>query len=606
MNEAARVFRERLDNLLPALADSGGNPLMQLGVYPTKDCDPDQWPAVDLDSKQLGEALGKIILTLPPGIRKETAYLHATMTRCLLTILPNRKRLPIYRSIGTEPGYVARVFTAGFALSAVRDGADSLALATAENMQAIIEAAVTDEPMRVALWGRRADLARRWPWTLLTLEGISVTLLLLLAAEDKHPAIMTEIEMMGLSLWDPKGVDSAQALAAMRLLTGAIRDIEAARHRPMMAVDAGKPHHALLMGLRDLPKDRRERTKTRKLECGRIEIIRPGPVQLALPLDLDDGLHEATIKALRKKEVGGWYGLRTWAALLRLLSVEGGRGPVVWTMDRHIEALGYEPSVGRRLCVRERVERTINALTALELAVYDTSGGLRERAPLVVVYSRKERQTRGRWRLEEARIGVNPLLYSGVRRIAANGDPGRLGSNWYPAPVELAKVNHNLHPYALSLGLLLPIRWHLAMAEGRDALRYKGSSLLRLAGIPAKRDGRWEALRRDLDELNRIGLLGNYRWDSDPWSNAGICILEPAQWMLDRTVRGIKPLELPPVVIPRTGAELRTWRTDRKLTQTAAANRLGISRPTIARIESRPDDPVTQSVIKAFENGRGA
>ena len=68
-------------------------------------------------------------------------------------------------------------------------------------------------------------------------------------------------------------------------------------------------------------------------------------------------------------------------------------------------------------------------------------------------------------------LTINPLLYAGVREP---GEHGRLGRNWHPAPVELAQVDDVRHPHTIALGLLLPIRWRLALEEGKDHITLTG------------------------------------------------------------------------------------------------------------------------------------
>src|SRR6266545_474841 len=263
---------------------------------------------------------------------------------------------------------------------------------------------------------------------------------------------------------------AARAFQAWRAIQ---RDLK----RPAMAVDAGKPNHDLVCGMRDLPKDKKPRNA--KVLDGRAEILAPDgrAVQLTLVLDSTGGLHQATIETLR--EWRGWEGVRHWAALQRLFSIEGGRsGAVRWTLETHLEALGYADRARRDPEVRRRVASEVELLTKLELAVYAPDGRLRARQPLIAVGTKYDALQGSEWALEGMELKVNEWLYRGVR------DPktGELGSNWHPAPAELAQIDHVRFPYAIVLGLILPIRWRWDLGQ-KPYCALTGATLLATAGI---------------------------------------------------------------------------------------------------------------------------
>ena len=130
------------------------------------------------------------------------------------------------------------------------------------------------------------------------------------------------------------------------LLYLAEHEVRKGLRRRALPVPAGKPHHDLITGMRDVPRDGRRHsgapadlTKTTVGEVAHIGLFIPGePLQLEL---MDDGnLHGPVIRQLRG--IRGAKGLRHWAAFLRLWGVEGGRlGWVRWTLDEHMTAMGY-------------------------------------------------------------------------------------------------------------------------------------------------------------------------------------------------------------------------------------------------------------------------
>ncbi len=370
----------------------------------------------------------------------------------------------------------------------------------------------------------------------------------------------------------------------LALLYLANLDIDAGLREPVLAVDASRPHHQLVTGWRDMPKDYTRPGDT-WTQGDRLALLPPPGergqgVQLALPL-ARLGAHGAMVEALRR--LRSWEGLRTWAALLRLLSVEGGRrGWVRWTMRNHLEALEVSRRAGSAF--RERTAALVEWLTRLELVLYQEGGRERARAPLVHVGARFERLAGSRWGLDGMELRINEWLYGGVR--APDGE--KLGKLWWPAPVGVAAISHIHRPYALALGLLLPIRWRWKLWKGCDHLPLTGAKLLELAGIPwePRRAARsWRRLRDNLEELQRVELLGRVEWAGEPENPTSTCRLYPSEKSLDRAVRGLVPVEPPPGVVPGTGAELRAWRGRRRWTQERAARALGVSRATVARAE---------------------
>ena len=364
--------------------------------------------------------------------------------------------------------------------------------------------------------------------------------------------------------------------------------VERDRARPAIAIDAGKAHHALLSGMVELPKGKEAHRFTTTLE-GRVELLAPGRrVQLGLDLSLAESLvHQIT-------DWRSWMGLRNWLALLRLLSVEGGReGMVRWTLDAHLEALGFSAHHRTRTELRERIAEDVRFLTTLEIAAYGADGKVRERLPLFHVGSTTERREGSRWLTEATDLKINSLVYSGVR-----SEGGALGRNWHPAPVELAQTDHTRFPYALALGAILPIRWRWDHDEGRTTLN--GANLLKLAGITYRKTHpgeAWDKLERNLTELRRIGGIGGWRWRDGSPSLAGMCELSPQLWMLDRTHHGVAPKELPPGPNVLTGAELRELRKLNNWTQGELAQRLGVSQATVSRAERKAGELLPADLV---------
>lgn len=205
--------------------------------------------------------------------------------------------------------------------------------------------------------------------------------------------------------------------------------------------------------------------------------------------------------------------------------------------------------------------------------------------------------------LDGIEIQPNPLLYDGVLDM----DTGKLGSNWYPSPPELAHLDQQRFQYAIALGLILPIRWRWYWLEGKDHAPLSGKSLLNAAGIdfnPRKPGESWDKLERNLTALANIEGLGRWTWDEGRPSLDGICRLWPAHWQLDSTLHGIPPLELPPGPTILTGAELKEWRKGKALTQAEAAKAFGVALRTLRNAEGKGNEAISSNLadkLKAFK-----
>ena len=397
-------------------------------------------------------------------------------------------------------------------------------------------------------------------------------------------------------------------VAGLALLYLAELDVREGSRKPAIAIDASKVHHDLVGGMRDWPKDGR-RHRGRELVNApvrsedvieRVELLAPGgTVQLHLPMPELEGMQDHAIEALRR--LRGAKGLRHWAALLRLFSVEGGRsGTYRWLLSEHLTAMGYDERQRRDPKVRAEAAREVEALAALELAIYTQGGVLRERRRLLLETGRFERLVGAEYKLDGIEFQMNQRVFGGVR-----ASTGEIGAKWMPAPVALATIDHARFPYAHALGMLLAIRVRWRLDEHADHLSLSGERLLQLAGIHFQKERAergWGKLRRSLDVLVKVEQLDRYEWTSDAWSLAGICRIYPSPWLLDRAARGVLPEERPPDRDrPVTGGELKTWREKHSLSQRAAGKRLNVTQQAIAWAEGHPDAPLGHKLRTAFE-----
>jgi hypothetical protein len=397
---------------------------------------------------------------------------------------------------------------------------------------------------------------------------------------------------------DEHGVARALWPSHVAVLFRAWREVDHDRRRPALAIDAGKVNHGLLMGWSQVASEREIRC--RSTGEGFVELLLPGQSQISL--GVPEEAHERLISEIR--HLRSPNGLRTYATLLHLLSIRGQRqGFVRWTLEEHLDVQGAPKKERREARLRTEAQE-VELLTKIELAVRDSSGQVRERRPLFLVGSRFERLQGSRWKLDGMELQVNPLIWSGVR------DPktGRLGTNYGLGAEGLPRLNPRTHPAALALGIILPIRFRLALNEGRDYHDLSGENVLRYAGLPySSRDpGRtWQALSDDLDELTRLGGVRRWEWKGDGKpSLANVLRFYMSEGHRDRMALGVRPMELP-AARPVTGEELKAWRKAGKMTQAKAAEVLKVGLRTVKRAEAAPGEALGPALRDALRVALG-
>lgn len=399
----------------------------------------------------------------------------------------------------------------------------------------------------------------------------------------------------------------------LALLWAAREAIRAGSSRSALAVDAGSVPVGLVAGMMRVPKDPRRvgsaaRRKIRPGPAGddgiaRIALLAPGQnAQLELPIAADGAIAPYVATAVRR--ILGSEGLRHWLGMVRLWSVEGGRsGRVRWTLDDHIAAVGLGSDAARRPEVRDEVRALVETLWQLELVTYERDGCVRTRDKLFTVWQRRETAAeRNGWQLEGAIVQINPELWSGVRRRLRTGEPGKLGTNWWPTATELAQIDHRAFPYAAGLGFQISAwfrwahgdGWPHGTGPGDEVLHRSARTLMSACGMThdAGRPGRsWARLGRELDELVARDVLASWVWLDEPGLDAQI-ELRPAPWQIDRAVYGVRPVERPVVVgreVPTTGSELRVWRETKGWSLRRLAAEVGVTAPSVSRAEAGGD-----------------
>ncbi len=394
---------------------------------------------------------------------------------------------------------------------------------------------------------------------------------------------------------DPRIVYTSAGLALIFLAERAVR---ADLARPLVVVDSGGPHHALVSGFRDYPGKETELVPTSEDGEWRVEILRPddGRSQLTLPLE-GDTVNDAIIRYLQtlKRDEA----LRVYAAMLQLFSVEGARtGRLRWTRESIFDAMKIAARTRRAEGGMVDSARDITRLlTRARLVVYQESRArewaVRRARPVFVLVEESERRLGdGEWIPDGAELMLNPLIAGGHRQ--ANG---RIGGSFSWTSTGLATLDHRRVPHAFALGLVLPIRWHMDARRGRAWPGLSGRNWLKTAGIawrdhPSDIVAAFATLDRTLSALVEVDLVGEVR-GRDPWELDKVVTALPSPAIADR-LRGLLPA-LPSsklAEVPLTGAELRAWRKARHWTQGELATRTRVGERTIRGHEARADRPL--------------
>ncbi|MBI5513867.1 MAG: hypothetical protein HY909_08875 [Deltaproteobacteria bacterium] len=267
-----------------------------------------------------------------------------------------------------------------------------------------------------------------------------------------------------------------------------------------------------------MARTRKERPRPRD---GWAELLYPGR-QLGLRLDLQE-LPERVLHAVRAYR--SWEGLSHWGALQQSFQHAGYLDRVRWTLNEHLERLGVPEARRNNTALRQAAGQELEALTRLQIVIYNPDGTQRLTGPAVAVLLRGERVRDQVSTLEAMDLIPHPIFREGLLRA-----DGTLAKLWAPAEPLVLHLDPRRSGHALALGLVLPIHWAWAEASGLQAVSLTGARLLEAAGIEVPRrspERVWDTLRRALEVLASREALGPYGWhhEGPAWSLLGRCTL---------------------------------------------------------------------------------
>lgn len=251
------------------------------------------------------------------------------------------------------------------------------------------------------------------------------------------------------------------------------------------------------------------------------EVLFPGP-QLAMPISVDE-IPERVIHTIAAWR--GVEGLRRWTELQSCFADANRRHHFVWSLERHLDGLGYPSHSVRDLAICKAAVEAVTELTRIEIAIYHPNGQFRLRGPVIGVAGHGRQHPEDPWLSVEMEFFIHETFHAGIA-----DSTGVVRPLWSPGPRSLLTLDPKTGMRSLTLGLVLPLLWMRQPAPS-DGVTLSGARLLGCAGatIGARNPTRvWNELREDLDALVRVRALGGYSWHPDaPWSLQGQCTLRP-------------------------------------------------------------------------------
>lgn len=290
----------------------------------------------------------------------------------------------------------------------------------------------------------------------------------------------------------------------------------------------------------------------------------------------------------------GAEGLRNYVILHRLAAEQGRTGRFRWTWSAHRRGTVHEARVRRGdrrddAAKREALEH-IGALRRAELHATADDGRGRTAwrvvgdAPLVAVVGGVASRDGD---VEGLELVLNPELY----RAAAAGERRALFTQLPEAVLTLPA-----RPFALAV--MLALLWRYSADAGGSA-RVSRERLLEYADAGG-RGGRADVSEALSRALARVAAAFGPGCTFDPVEGGEAYTARPPDAWVAAVVDKVPPC-LPPSTAraPVTGAELRTWREEKGLSQSEAAAVTGVSKRTIVRAELDPRAPLPRAFRRA-------
>lgn len=411
----------------------------------------------------------------------------------------------------------------------------------------------------------------------------------------------------------PKGPPLRYPAAGLALLFLAERDARDSGRVPVVRVSASAASRAALAVLSAGTPERApwddDATRVSRTD-GWAELVwngRPRPLQLRLTFRDSEVVAAELVRGILAELQED--GVRDWLTLHRMAAEQGATGKVRWTWAEHRERTAYDRMIrSKNATDAELAAKVVGRLERMKGAELrwnvSTEGGKYAWARIgpfglidipagggVLTDAGREQRV--------AKIVLNPAIYEGAAR----------GSK---APHFALLPERALELPGPQLRLLAHLFLDFTYAGEADGVSRTAGKLWSYAGIQAGEDTprkRWPDATRALARiLDAVGDAVGWDWSREP-GEAGehpdtLYRVRPPAWWTDRVLRGV-PADYGPSLasVPRTGAELKTWRTARGLSQREVAALVGVSQPTILRAEKRAEGPLDPDLAAALAPG---
>ena len=391
-------------------------------------------------------------------------------------------------------------------------------------------------------------------------------------------------------------------LLTCALIVSIAKDVEADRHIPAVKMGARPAARATFRMLAEGPPTKGGFTRWvpgqtgLNKHTGNFELVWEGrrdPYQLALLGDepLSAGLVKAIQAELQDE------GVRDWLTFHVMVERQGGTGDFRWAWREHRELAGYDRMLANKSarttdsdfaagCVA-RIAR----LTRAEVRMERERGGrifwvrLGDHGLLDVPAGIDELTTAGRL-TTVADMRLNRYILAGAR--AREREP-------YYALIHQGIIA--LPRIPRTLGTLLAFDWRVARDNGGSVTRTARTlwDYARILGGQWKQQKRWPQARRSLDHaLDVLGKTIGLNWQAEPDGAHGLdspdamYTIAPPAWWRDRVIYSVPPvLDVSTAGVPRTGAELATWRAEHGVSLRQAGDILDVSHEAVRKAEAK-------------------
>lgn len=283
----------------------------------------------------------------------------------------------------------------------------------------------------------------------------------------------------------------------------------------------------------------------------------------------------------------GAEGLRHFLGIIIGLEENGRKGTYRFTMNEHLERLGYSRSKGGSFdpALKKKAFQIIQILCSLKLTIAYKQKGKQKIACLTLFnlnrFDMEADAASSRATLTGFTIQANDEWYGSAFKKTE-----KRSQQYTKLLRRVAFENHGKHPFVLYLAARFAIRWRI---NSYNAFRLKLRTIMEMCGLDTTSANRVRMrdlaqVIKELDFMMKQGYLGSWQL-ARPVSKKkqldGVVVLEPPSWLAPNKSQG----EVSKGTFPRvTPAGLHFIKKQTGLNQSQLAKELGVSRQHICNI----------------------